>query len=1030
MERVFTRMALLALGSASWTIAGLLSISLVTGCSDGTSADDVVACADEVDNDQDGLVDFPEDPGCDAIDDPDESNPPLPACSDFVDNDGDGRIDYPYDPGCFSPFADDEVDGCPSDPRCPQCANLVDDDDDGAIDFPNDVDCEDAVDTDEFDPALTCNGVVPIALTLPTVVTGASMANESLEQSPICGGQGQETAYRFTLTQPAIIVATTEFDDTTLDTVLYLRRACSDASSEIACNDDIDSAADVDRSRIEVNIDAGMYFLLVDASNIDSAGEYRLQVDIHVPPGGACDPGVPGQCTPGYECNPVVEDPSMSVCALPMCMDGQDNDMDGTIDHPDDPGCVMADDNDESDDCPTGPMCPECGNGIDDDFDGTTDYPDDIGCSYAGHGTEFDCPGEQDPLEEIVAGTTTGTTTGASDDATPSCTTSASPDRVYSLSVPTPLSSLFIDTSGSGFDTVLTVKVGECDQPELTCDDDGAGESHSAIEMSAVAVGTYVITVDGWSKNEGPYQLNVRGVIEDGGACDPAMISSELYACGPTHRCDGSVCVPVACSNELDDDSDGLVDLDDPGCQDTTDEDEMDDCPDGPMCPACANGVDDDMDGQTDHPTDIGCLLPSDSTETLCSESSEPVELLTTGTITGSTTAATDDFTPSCSSGVAQDRTYALQVTSPLSSLTVDTNGSSFDTILTIKQELCTNADLNCDDDGGDTQQSQIERSSVIPGLYLITVDGDLGASGDYTLNVRGVIEDGAECDPASIASGLFACGANHACDGSICAPAACANMVDDDADGRIDFVADPGCATTEDDDEADDCPDGPMCPTCANGVDDDGDGAVDFPSDLGCDDIRDDDEQNCDDSDPIVTVNMPMITGDTSLATNDYTPSCTLISLAPEIAHVLHVPSVLPSLRLNTFGSSFDTALYVRLTECAASDWACDDDTGESQSQLTLSNVPAGPLYIVVDGYSTDAGAYTLNISGEIAGGERCDSPLVAQGVLVCETGYTCTNDVCTPECSNGVDDDGDTFIDFPADPECASGIDANETI
>ena len=37
-----------------------------------------------------------------------------------------------------------------------------------------------------------------------------------------------------------------------------------------------------------------------------------------------------------------------------------------------------------------------------------------------------------------------------------------------------------------------------------------------------------------------------------------------------------------------------------------------------------------------------------------------------------------------------------------------------------------------------------------------------------------------------------------------------------------------------------------------------------------------------------------------------------------------------------------------------------------------------------------------------------------------------TCQCIVAPPECSNGIDDDGDTLIDFPADPDC---VDANDT-
>lgn len=68
------------------------------------------ACADGIDNDGDGQIDFPNDSGCSSADDDDETNPP--ACSDGIDNDGDGRIDYPNDAGCSAPEDNDETDPC------------------------------------------------------------------------------------------------------------------------------------------------------------------------------------------------------------------------------------------------------------------------------------------------------------------------------------------------------------------------------------------------------------------------------------------------------------------------------------------------------------------------------------------------------------------------------------------------------------------------------------------------------------------------------------------------------------------------------------------------------------------------------------------------------------------------------------------------------------------------------------------------------------------------------------------------------
>lgn len=65
-------------------------------------------CSDGIDNDGDGFIDFPDDPGCVSPQDNNETDPvpPRPACSDGRDNDGDGLVDYPDDPDCGS-YADD-----------------------------------------------------------------------------------------------------------------------------------------------------------------------------------------------------------------------------------------------------------------------------------------------------------------------------------------------------------------------------------------------------------------------------------------------------------------------------------------------------------------------------------------------------------------------------------------------------------------------------------------------------------------------------------------------------------------------------------------------------------------------------------------------------------------------------------------------------------------------------------------------------------------------------------------------------------
>ncbi|MCP5055930.1 MAG: metallophosphoesterase family protein [bacterium] len=79
------------------------------------------ACGDGIDNDGDGLADYPDDPGCDDATDVSERAVSL-VCDDGVDNDSDGVADYPLDPGCFAPQGN--LEGT-------RCDNDLDDDGDG-----------------------------------------------------------------------------------------------------------------------------------------------------------------------------------------------------------------------------------------------------------------------------------------------------------------------------------------------------------------------------------------------------------------------------------------------------------------------------------------------------------------------------------------------------------------------------------------------------------------------------------------------------------------------------------------------------------------------------------------------------------------------------------------------------------------------------------------------------------------------------------------------------------------------------------
>ena len=85
-----------------------------------------------IDNDGDGLIDFPGDLGCDSADDESERSIDLP-CDNGLDDDLDGEVDYPADPGCASPSWPLED---------PECDDHVDNDGDGFCDSPEST-CED-----------------------------------------------------------------------------------------------------------------------------------------------------------------------------------------------------------------------------------------------------------------------------------------------------------------------------------------------------------------------------------------------------------------------------------------------------------------------------------------------------------------------------------------------------------------------------------------------------------------------------------------------------------------------------------------------------------------------------------------------------------------------------------------------------------------------------------------------------------------------------------------------------------------------
>ncbi len=104
------------------------------------------------------------------------------------------------------------------------------------------------------------------------------------------------------------------------------------------------------------------------------------------------------------------------------------------------------------------------------------------------------------------------------------------------------------------------------------------------------------------------------------------------------------------------------------------------------------------------------------------------------GRFYGTTTGYSDGSAASCGGGGgAPDAVYKLVLTTPRD-LHVDTNGSDFDTVLSIRGIT---GELACHDNNDDEDKTSTIDIALVPGVYYVYVDGKGGASGDYRADFR-----------------------------------------------------------------------------------------------------------------------------------------------------------------------------------------------------------------------------------------------------------------------------------------------------
>ncbi|MGE0547778.1 MAG: hypothetical protein AB7O24_15970 [Kofleriaceae bacterium] len=663
------------------------------------------------------------------------------------------------------------------DPALPsQCADGIDNDSDGSTDFPSDPNCTDAQDDDETD---YCDSLWITPLTIfdigygPEFEETVDLENSAMfDQATACGTMDlRSRAFELVLTEPKWLYASAVSTLHSGVPIVDVRSA--DCATSFGCANPLTSGSSVTVPYLP----AGTYRIVLSTDG-GSEPVMRLSGALFEPVGEPCTS--PDECgshlcqapTPG----------SPDVCSLSRCSDGIDNDADGHVDTAADPGCVDGEDNDEIDDCPSGPNCPDCSDGIDNDGDGDIDYAVDVSCVRPSNDSEV-CVTTEGIRSITEPFLWWQIPSNAVQDTFESCLASSTADSLFRMDLPA-LHELTLKIGvpnrfAEPHDGVLYDA--SCGGPPVACGTFSPDERVPR-RLRDIAAGTYYLAAQHWfsptHNSNLSTLLSVEGRIAPGGSCSDPLAVSGALVCDWRYQCKGlpgsQTCQPGLCGDGLDNDGDGAVDYPyDPGCASLGDETEDDDCPSGPNCPECGNGLDDDGNGMADWPNDVGCPSAADERETFRPHQYDPVTQLTSPEVSGNTsTFVADSSQVSCSAAsMTKDAFYALALPVSVVELTLSIT-ASFDAIVDFydlhpPSEWSGLPNLGC---GGVGETITI--GHLAPGTYVIGVKGnEVGDEGAYTLDVHATVAPSTPCSSPLFTSGVLSCPAGTSCSGS---PAIC----------------------------------------------------------------------------------------------------------------------------------------------------------------------------------------------------------------------------------------------------------------